>query len=125
MRKCCSCALPAAAGAADDDFQFDLFNGKDLAGWDVTNCKVAVEDGALVLKEGNGFVRSNLKYGDFVLELDWRALQADKYDSGIYVRSQFPSAQRNRQLARPLSDSTSRTAKTATSSASRRPSAKA
>jgi hypothetical protein len=85
-----------SASAADDDFQFALFNGKDLAGWDITNCKVAVENGALVLKEGNGFVRSNLKYGDFVLELDWRALQASKYDSGIYVRSQFPSAQRNR-----------------------------
>jgi hypothetical protein len=82
---------------AAEDFQFDLFNGKDLAGWDITNCKVAVEDGALVLAEGNGFVRSNLKYGDFVLELDWRARQADKYDSGIYVRSQFPSSQRGRQ----------------------------
>ena len=72
-------------------FQFALFNGKDLAGWDITNCKVGVEDGALVLDEGNGFVRSNLKYGDFVLELDWRARQASKYDSGIYIRSEFPS----------------------------------
>ncbi|MEX2141742.1 MAG: DUF1080 domain-containing protein [Pirellulales bacterium] len=82
--------------AADDVFQFALFNGKDLAGWIITNCKVAVEDGSLVLDEGNGFVRSNLKYGDFVLELDWRARQASKYDSGIYVRSEFPSSQRNR-----------------------------
>jgi hypothetical protein len=88
--------VAASVEAAADDFQFSLFNGKDLAGWDVTNCKVAAENGALVLKEGNGFVRTNLKYGDFVLELDWRALQASKYDSGIYVRSLFPSAQRNR-----------------------------
>ena len=82
--------------AADDAFQFALFNGKDLAGWEVTNCKVTVEDGALVLDEGNGFVRSNLKYGDFVLELDWRARQASKYDSGIYIRSEFPSSQSRR-----------------------------
>jgi hypothetical protein len=88
--------FPARRYAADDAFQFALFNGKDLAGWDITNCKVAVEEGALVLDEGNGFVRSNLKYGDFVLELDWRARQADKYDSGIYVRSEFPSSQRSR-----------------------------
>ena len=88
--------VPARLPAADDGFQFALFNGKDLAGWDITNCKVNVEDGALVLADGNGFVRTNLKYGDFVLELDWRARQASKYDSGIYVRSQFPSSQRNR-----------------------------
>jgi 3-keto-disaccharide hydrolase len=86
----------SAVTAAEEKFQFELFNGKNLAGWDVTNCKIAVEDGALVLKEGNGFVRSNLKYGDFVLELDWRALKPDNYDSGIYVRSQFPSSQRSR-----------------------------
>ena len=85
-----------AVTAAEKDFEFELFNGKNLAGWDVTNCKVAVEDAALVLKEGNGFVRSNLKYGDFVLELDWRTLKPDNYDSGIYVRSQFPSSQRSR-----------------------------
>jgi hypothetical protein len=88
--------FPAGVFAANDTFQLALFNGKDLAGWDITNCKVAVEDGALVLAAGNGFVRSNLKYGDFVLELDWRARQASKYDSGIYVRSEFPSKQRSR-----------------------------
>jgi hypothetical protein len=86
-------SLPALAA---DDFQFNLFNGKDLAGWDVTNCKADVEDGALVLKEGNGLVRTNLKYGDFILELDWRPLQTDNYDSGIYIRSEFPSSRRGR-----------------------------
>jgi hypothetical protein len=88
--------LAAASLYADDGHRFALFNGKDLSGWEITNCKVAVEDSALVLKEGNGFVRSNLKHGDFVLELDWKALQPVKYDSGIYVRSEFPSSQKNR-----------------------------
>jgi hypothetical protein len=99
-------SLPALAA---DDFQFNLFNGKDLAGWDVTNCKVTVEDGALVLKEGNGLVRTNLKYGDFILELDWRPLRTDTYDSGIYIRSEFPSSRRgrawpDRYQIRPLSN---------------------
>ena len=40
--------VPAHLRAADDGFQFALFNGKNLAGWDITNCKVTVEDGALV-----------------------------------------------------------------------------
>lgn len=94
-----ACALIAASATAaetDKGYTFDLFNGKDLAGWDVTNCDVAVEDGVLVLKDGNGFVRSNLQFGDFVLELDWRARNPDQYDSGIFLRSEFPSAKKGR-----------------------------
>jgi hypothetical protein len=86
-----------AAGAAEPEgYTFSLFNGRDLAGWDVTNCEVAVEDGALVLKAGNGLVRSNLEFGDFVLELDWRARNPDAYDSGIFVRANFPSEKKGR-----------------------------
>ncbi len=88
--------LAARSAPAADEFTTLLFNGHDLAGWDVTNCEVAVRDGALLLKSGNGFVRSNLPYGDFVLELDWRALQPANYDSGIYFRSEFPSAKKGR-----------------------------
>jgi hypothetical protein len=89
--------LPACVNAAaGDDAVIELFNGKDLAGWDVTNCVTHIENGTLVLKDGNGFLRTNLKYGDFVLELDWRALKPGAYDSGIYVRSEFPSSRRGR-----------------------------
>jgi hypothetical protein len=92
-----SLVLAAQLYAADaQDHTFNMFNGKDLSGWDVTNCNVDVKDGALVLVEGNGFVRSDLKYGDFVLELDWRARKPEKYDSGIYVRSEFPSSKKGR-----------------------------
>ena len=64
-----------------------LFNGKDTAGWVVTTCKVEAKDGVLVTTEGNGFVRSEKQYGDFVLELEWKNRQAAKYDSGVYFRS--------------------------------------
>jgi hypothetical protein len=71
-------------------YSSSLFNGKDLDGWQVTGCEAVVEDGLLVLKAGDGFVRTNERHGDFVLELDWRARRPNKYDSGIYIRADLP-----------------------------------
>ncbi len=79
--------LLAADGAG---YQASLFNGKDLDGWQVTGCDAVVQDGVLLLKAGDGFVRTNERHGDFVLELDWRALRPSKYDSGIYIRADLP-----------------------------------
>jgi hypothetical protein len=77
--------------AADSaGYSSSLFNGQDLDGWQVTGCEAVVEDGLLVLKAGDGFVRTNERHGDFVLELDWRARRPNKYDSGIYIRSNLP-----------------------------------
>jgi hypothetical protein len=73
-------------------FRTPLFNGRDLDGWQVTGCEAVVEDGLLVLKAGDGFVRTNERHGDFVLELDWRARRAANYDSGIYIRANLPAA---------------------------------
>ena len=67
-----------------------LFNGKDTTGWVITACQVEVQDGNLVATEGNGFVRSEKQYGDFVLELEWKNRQPAKYDSGVYFRSVLP-----------------------------------
>jgi hypothetical protein len=79
---------PAAPKADGKDNGFvSLFNGKDLAGWQVTNCKAGVEDGNLVIQEGNGLVRTDKYYGDFVLELEWKNRQAAKFDSGIFIRA--------------------------------------
>jgi len=82
---------------AADDFMYDLFNGKDLSGWTLTNCKVDVKDGVLKLVEGNGFIRTNQQYGDFILELDWKAPDQEKYDCGIFVRAEWPSAKKGRE----------------------------
>ena len=70
--------------------KWSAWNGENLQGWHVTGCKTEVKEGALLLAEGDGFVRSDAKFADFVLELDWRALKAEQYDSGIYIRCDLP-----------------------------------
>lgn len=68
-----------------------LFDGQSLQGWHVTGCRAGVEEGALVIQEGNGLVRTDHRYRDFVLELSWKARQAEKYDAGIYIRAPLPA----------------------------------
>ena len=59
-----------------------LFDGKTLEGWTVENeAKIEIQDGVLLLKDGNGWLRSNHVYGDFQLHLEWKALKAEKYDA--------------------------------------------
>lgn len=69
----------------------ELFNGRDLTGWHAVNCEAAVEDGLLVITGGDGLLRTDHRYADFVLELDWRPRQAEMYDSGIYFRCELPA----------------------------------
>lgn len=83
-------AIAATAKAEPTGFTYDLFDGKTLAGWEVTRCEAKVEDGKLILVSGNGFVRADHPYADYILELDYKALQAAKYDSGIYFRCELP-----------------------------------
>lgn len=71
-------------------YAISLFDGKSLAGWKVTGCEAAVDDGAILLIGGNGLVRTDHRYSDFTLELEWKALAADNWDSGIYIRSELP-----------------------------------
>jgi len=71
-------------------FRMSLFNGQNLDGWQVTGCDAGVEDGALVLKGGDGYVRADHEYRDFVLELQWRARKSNGYDSGVYFRAEAP-----------------------------------
>jgi hypothetical protein len=80
-------AVLASAQAAEVK---TLFDGKSLDDWIVTDCKVEVQDGALLLKEGNGLVRSKEKYGDFVLTWECKPLADDKWDSGVYIRWDLP-----------------------------------
>lgn len=79
-------AVGGQALAADDDGWVDLFNGKDLAKWDVLKCEVVIQDGALLIKAGNGLVQTKEQYANFVLDFEWKALKPDKWDSGVYFR---------------------------------------
>lgn len=85
--------MPAAEESAG--VRIALFNGENLDGWEVTNCQVGVEDGALVILDGNGFVRSLHRYGDCVFEWKTRARKAEQFDSGIYVRAELPAEGKN------------------------------
>ena len=77
------CTVAGSASAADP---VSLFDGKTLDGWDVINCEAVVEDGAILLKSGNGLVQAKKRYKDFVLEYEWKALHPTRWDSGVYFR---------------------------------------
>ncbi len=63
-----------------------LFDGKNLDGWTVINCEAIVDNGDILLKEGNGLVQTQEQYGNFILEFEWKALRDDRWDSGVYFR---------------------------------------
>ncbi len=90
----CSCWVGVVAvGLAADEPQ-ELFDGKSLSGWKVQGCQAEVQDGAILLKAGNGVVYPDQRFGDFVLELEWKALKKDNWDSGIYFRCELPQGKR-------------------------------
>jgi len=77
----------AAAGAAEADRWESLFNGQDLNGWvPVHDVTFVVTNGNLRLVTGMGWLRTQRQFDDFVLELEWRALEPD-YDSGLFLRA--------------------------------------
>jgi hypothetical protein len=63
-----------------------LFDGKTLNGWEVLKCEAVVDNGNIFIRAGNGLVQTRKKYGDFILEFEWKSLKADQWDSGVYFR---------------------------------------
>ncbi len=78
------------AGAVHAQQAVSLFDGKTLQGWKVVTCEAEVVDGAILLKAGNGFLQAEKDYGDFVFECDWKALNTNMWDSGVYFRAGDP-----------------------------------
>lgn len=78
--------------AADEGFT-KLFDGKTLEGWEQHSgtAEYRVEDGAVVGKTvantGNSFLCTKKKYGDFILEFEFKV--ADGMNSGVQFRSQL------------------------------------
>ena len=87
---------PTTKPAGGDGNFVTIFNGKDLTGWKVVGagCEAEVKDDCIFIKAGNGVIRTEKVYKDFVLELDWKALKEDKWDSGIYFRCGDPVGKR-------------------------------
>ncbi|OQW96459.1 MAG: hypothetical protein BWK77_04615 [Verrucomicrobia bacterium A1] len=77
-------AILAAAAAVSP--RVSLFDGKTLDGWSAIACEAVVDQGEILIRDGNGLVQTQKKYADFVLEFEWKALKADKWDSGVYFR---------------------------------------
>ena len=76
-----SCAVFDGGGK-----RISLFDGKTLDGWTIITCEATVDDGEILLTSGNGLLQTEKKYGDFVLEFEWKALRDEKWDSGVYFR---------------------------------------
>src|SRR5581483_7570768 len=80
--------LAAAAGSG----WRELFNGKDLEGWQDSKGNApgagwVAEDGALVLKKkGGGYLWTRDRFGDFVLDLEVKTTG----NSGVFIRTDNP-----------------------------------
>jgi len=83
---------PSSSALAEQPrgFRVGLFNGEDLQGWHPVGCNVVVEEGRLVLCEGNGILRTDHQYGDFVLEFHSRSNGTGAGDSGVFFRCDPP-----------------------------------
>ena len=88
-----SLTVPATAAdpAKDGGGWRALFNGKDLSGWQSASggkpgAGWVVEDGALVRKAGAGDVWTKERFGDFVLELEFKTTG----NSGVFIRTDNP-----------------------------------
>lgn len=80
--------LPADAtpGARSGDGAWQsLFNGADLTGWQYRPGGWHVEDGAIAWKEGAGFLWSEKRYGNFILDLEFKLAKGT--NSGVFVRT--------------------------------------
>ena len=93
LSRSCLAVLLLVSSAAAAGFSYPLFDGKTLSGWTAENgCKAEVDDGEIHLLEGNGWLRSDHQYGDFLMHVEWRAEKASKYDAGIYIRTRVGGA---------------------------------
>ena len=86
------CAVASDAATSATGFRQQIFNGQNLDGWHAIGCQTVVEEGKLILRGGDGTVRTDHRYSNFVLELQWRPLRKESWDSGIYVRCNLPPA---------------------------------
>jgi len=78
--------LTSCAVFAPEDKSIALFDGKTLDGWTILKCEAEVDDGDILIVAGNGLIQTEKKYGNFILDFEWKALRDDKWDSGVYFR---------------------------------------
>ncbi len=80
--------LPLMAAEPEAGVTTELLEGESLRHWVLEHGgEVDFVDGNLRLKAGDGWLRSQHEYRDFVFVVETKALQAEAYDAGIYIRS--------------------------------------
>jgi 3-keto-disaccharide hydrolase len=83
--------LSRAQDSTKGDSWTQLFNGKNLDGWTDAQGRPAkgwvVEDGAIVRKPNSGDIWTKQRYGNFVLELEFKT----KGNSGVFIRTDKPT----------------------------------
>lgn len=78
-------------GKNEEEGWIELFNGKDLSGWEQVNgtATYEVKDGAIVgttvMESPNSFLATTQKYGDFILEFEF--FLNDTVNTGVQFRS--------------------------------------
>jgi hypothetical protein len=95
--------LSAATDKDDEGFQ-ELFNGKDMAGWNMflpksqdTNATWSVKDGEIVCTgQPNGYFYTEKPYKNYVIRYDWKYIKPEEgkkstYNSGLLVHIQGPN----------------------------------
>jgi len=110
----CLLPLPARAEGLSEEEKSagfaPLFNGTDLTGWRFTGSEESppqtlpenwkVGEGVIkVTGGGKPHLATAEKFGDFELRLEWRGMK-DKYNSGLFIRSQPELGSNQLNLAR-------------------------
>jgi hypothetical protein len=91
---CCALLALLTGSARSADDKSELFNGKDLEGWEGLKEYWSVKDGAIVGTNGdknvpfNTFLWTKKKYKDFELKFQIR-LKDGKGNSGVQIRSEI------------------------------------
>ncbi|MBD1388675.1 DUF1080 domain-containing protein [Neiella sp. HB171785] len=77
-----------STSSTTDNQPIELFNGSDLSNWTIeSNGQFSVSNGVIKLNRGTGWLRSNEKFSDYVLTIEFRFME-DRANSGIFVRTQ-------------------------------------
>jgi len=85
------CFAAGARAAGQEDGWIALFDGQDLSAWDngaggTPGAGWIIEDGTLVRAKPAGYVWTKEKFGDFVLELEFKT----EGNSGVFFRTGNP-----------------------------------
>jgi hypothetical protein len=66
-----------------------LFNGTNLDGWvQMNGGRFTATNGIIHLEGGQGWLRTQKEYGDFILIAEWRGMNTN-YNSGVFIRAPF------------------------------------